>query len=246
MLCLVGLGLGNEFDISLRGLNVINSCDVVYLEGYTGVFEHLSELESLIGKSIMVLSREDVESKGEFIRDAKDSNVALLVQGDPLSATTHVTILLDCVKMGVKYMVVNSSSVFTAVARTGLSLYKFGKTVSIPFPQKDYDPKSFYELVKQNQSIKAHTLCLLDVKSDAHDALTIPEAIKIFEKVDVKGFLKSKLVGCARLGFKDEVIKFGSVSVLKKFDWPMAPHCLVIPAKELHFMEEEALKVFSV
>src|SRR3989339_611064 len=220
MLCLVGLGLGNEFDISLRGLNVINSCDTVYLEGYTGVFERLSALEDLIGKSIMVLSREDVESTSEFIRDAKKSNVALLVQGDPLSATTHVTVLLDCIRMGVKYMVVNSSSVFTAVARTGLSLYKFGKTVSIPFPQKDYDPKSFYELIKQNQSINAHTLCLLDVKSDAHDALTIPEALKIIEKIDVKGFLKSKLIGCARLGFKDEVIKFGSLASLKKFKWP--------------------------
>lgn len=247
MLCLVGLGLGaSEFDISVRGLNVISKCDYVYLEGYTGVFDHLKELEDLIGKSIMILSREDVESTGEFIRDAKKSNVALLVQGDPLSATTHVTVILDCIRMGVKYMVVNAASIFTAVAKTGLSLYKFGKTVSIPYPQKDYDPKSFYELIKQNQSIKAHTLCLLDVKSDAHDALSVPEAIKIIEKVDDKGFLKSKFIGCARLGYKEEVIKFGSASVLKKFSWPAVPHCLVIPAKELHFMEEEALKAFSV
>ncbi len=246
MLCLVGLGLGTEFDLSLRGFNVIAGCDLVYLEGYTGVFERLKELEDMIGKSIMVLSRQDVESTSEFIIEAKKKNVALLVQGDPLSATTHISILLDCIKSGVKYMIVNSSSVFTAVSRTGLSLYKFGKTASIPFPQKDFNPKSFYKIIKDNQRIKAHTLCLLDVKSDAHDYMKIPDAIKIIEKADDKGFLKNiKIIGCSRLGYKDEQIKYGKASTLKKFKWHGPPHCLIIPSSELHFMEEEAVKTFS-
>ncbi|MFA5406106.1 MAG: diphthine synthase [Candidatus Nanoarchaeia archaeon] len=245
MLYLVGLGLGREFDLSLRAFTALENCDYVYLEGYTGVFGRLKEFEDLLGKSIMVLSREDVESKSEFITLAKKKNVALLVQGDPLSATTHVSIVLDCIKSKVKYSVINGSSVFTAVARSGLSLYKFGKTASIPFPSKDFNPKSFYDLIKDNQSVNAHTLCLLDVKSDAHGYMTIPEAIKIIEDADTKHFLKNRFIGCARLGYPDELIKYGAASTLKRFKWGEPPFCVVIPAKKLHFMEEEAIKALS-
>jgi len=198
-----------------------------------------------LGKSIMVLSRSDVESSVELLSEAKKGDVALLVQGDPFSATTHVSLVLDCIKAGIKYLVVNASSVFTAVARTGLSLYKFGKTASIPFPQKDFDPKSFYKIISDNQRINAHTLCLLDVKSNSHGYMKVPDAIKLLEKVDVKGFLKQRLVGCARLGYRDEFIKFGKASTLKRSKWPGPPHCIIIPGKKLHFMEEEALKAFS-
>jgi len=245
MLVIVGLGLGMEFDLPLRALNVLENCEHVYLESYTGVYERLKQLEDLTDKSITVLSRQDVEVDVEFLTLAKKKNVALLVQGDPLSATTHVSIILDAIKAGVKYMVINASSVFTAVARTGLSLYKFGKTASIPFPSKDFDPKSFYKIMEDNQRINAHTLCLLDVKTDAHDYMTVPEALKIIKKVDKKGFLKERVIGCARLGYKDEFIKWAKASTLKRAKWPGAPQCLIIPAKKLHFMEEEALKAFS-
>ncbi len=242
MLYIIGLGLSTEYDLTLRGLSLIDKCDLVYLESYTGVFERLKELEDLTGKSIMVLSRQDVENGEELLKNAKKQNVALLVSGDPLCATTHISIVLECIKRKIKYTVVNNASIFSAISRTGLSIYKFGKTASIPFPEKNFNPKSFYKIIEDNQKINAHTLCLLDVKSDAHDYMTIPEAIEIIKKVDKKNFLKEKIIGCARLGYKDEVIKYDSADKLKKYKWPKAPHCIVIPAKELHFMEEEALK----
>ncbi|MBD3311970.1 diphthine synthase [archaeon] len=245
MLCLVGLGLATERDLSLRAFNVLAGCDVVYLEGYTGVFDRLSELEDLLDRSIHVLSRQEVESSPELIERARKHNVALLVQGDPFSATTHVSLILDCVDAGVKYLVVNSSSVFSGVARTGLSLYKFGKTASIPFPGKNFKPDSFLRVISDNLKIGAHTLCLLDVESDAHDFMTIPEAVRIIERADKKDSLDYRWVGCARLGFPDEVVKWVKPSTLKRFDWPAAPHCLVIPSKKLHFMEKEALKMLS-
>ena len=34
---LVGLGLGDEEDITLRGLNVVRKCETVYLEAYTSI-----------------------------------------------------------------------------------------------------------------------------------------------------------------------------------------------------------------
>lgn len=37
MLYFVGLGLGNEEDITLRGLKAVKSCEKIFLENYTSV-----------------------------------------------------------------------------------------------------------------------------------------------------------------------------------------------------------------
>lgn len=37
MLYFIGLGLGNEKDITLRGLEAVKSCDKIFLENYTSV-----------------------------------------------------------------------------------------------------------------------------------------------------------------------------------------------------------------
>jgi diphthamide biosynthesis methyltransferase len=47
MLYLVGLGLFDEHDITLRGLEVVKKCARVYLESYTSIL--LVEKERLVG-----------------------------------------------------------------------------------------------------------------------------------------------------------------------------------------------------
>jgi diphthine synthase len=37
MLYLIGLGLGDEKDITLRGLEAVNKCEKVYMEAYTSL-----------------------------------------------------------------------------------------------------------------------------------------------------------------------------------------------------------------
>ena len=244
MLFLVGLGLSGVKDLSLKAFDVLKSSSHVFLENYTGVFRDLKSLESLINKSVQVLARSEVEEKKDFLVLARKHKVALLVQGDPLSATTHIGIILECVKSKVKFEVIHSSSVFTAVARTGLSLYKFGRTVSIPIPKPGFNPSSFYKIFVSNQLIGAHTLFLLDLNPDRDKYLSIPEAVKILKKLDSKKYV-NKFFGCARLGFKDELIVYGSASKLMNVDWGKPPYCLVVPA-ELHFMEEEFLKRFFI
>ena len=58
MLCLVGLGLYDEKDISVNGLEAIKSADVVYAEFYTARLfgGDLKSLESLTGVMINILS----------------------------------------------------------------------------------------------------------------------------------------------------------------------------------------------
>lgn len=37
MLYFIGLGLGDEKDITVKGLEVVKSCDKIFLEGYTSI-----------------------------------------------------------------------------------------------------------------------------------------------------------------------------------------------------------------
>ncbi len=46
MLYFIGLGLGDETDISVKGLNAIKSCAHVFLEGYTSIL--MSDHEKLV------------------------------------------------------------------------------------------------------------------------------------------------------------------------------------------------------
>ena len=149
MLYLIGLGL-NEKSISLQGLGAIKKCKKIYLDNYTVNFPYSEKvLEKIINKRIISANREIIESD-KLIKESKKQNVALLVYGSPLTATTHITLIQEAEKNKIKYEIIYNASVFDAIAETGLQIYKFGKTTSMPKWQKNFNPKSFMEIVKQN------------------------------------------------------------------------------------------------
>lgn len=166
VLYLIGLGLGDEKDITIRGLECVKSCTKLYLEYYTSVLGiDKDKLEQFYGVPIIVADREMVESQAEEIYvTAKDTNIGFLVVGDPLCATTHVDLILRAKNLGVKVEVVHNTSVMGAVASCGLPLYQYGYTVSIPFFEENWKPSSFYERLKYNSAGGMHTLCLVDIK----------------------------------------------------------------------------------
>jgi diphthine methyl ester synthase len=84
-LYIIGLGLGDEKDITLKGVEAIGKCEVVWLESYTSVLAVSSErLEALYGKPVRIAYRETVESEADSILGpAKSGHVAFLVVGDP-------------------------------------------------------------------------------------------------------------------------------------------------------------------
>tara|TARA_Y100000034_G_scaffold132739_1_gene196464 strand:- start:8688 stop:9377 length:690 start_codon:yes stop_codon:yes gene_type:complete len=226
MLHIIGIGLSLK-DISARGLEAIKNCDKVYLESYTSVSDFsIKELEEFIGKKVIQLNRKQVEEEKPFL----NKNTALLVYGDPLSATTHYEI-----SKGAE--IIHAPSILTAVAETGLSLYKFGKTASIPF----HPAESFFDILEQNQSIDAHTLFLLDLDPENNKFLDIKTAIqRISEIAKKRNFKLNKIVACARLGMKNPIIKYDTPENLKKQNFGKPPYCIIAPA-ELNFKEEESL-----
>ncbi len=242
LLYLIGLGLWDEKDISVKGLEIAKSCDILYMEEYTSKLGvEKSKIEDLIGKKIKRLSRKDVEQTDILLKDAKTKKIGFLVGGDPLTATTHSEFIMEAKKKGIETRVIHSSSIYTSVCESGLFIYKFGKSCSIPFPKESYNPKSFYETIKTNQKNKLHTLVFLDLEPKNNRFMTVNEALEILINA---GMGENQLaVGLARIGSENQKIKSGKAKELINFDFGKPQHVLIIPG-ELHFMEEDVLKSF--
>ena len=62
VLYLIGIGLNDEKDISLKGLSIVKKCSKVYLESYTSKLNSsLKKMEKLYGKKVIVADRDMVE-----------------------------------------------------------------------------------------------------------------------------------------------------------------------------------------
>ncbi len=175
MLYLIGLGIWDEGDISLNGVKAARKAKKVYAETYTSAWGgNLKKLEKEIGKQIKLIGRADMEERSaRLIKEAKKADVAILVPGDPLSATTHSSLVAEANDSKVEVRIIHSSSIFTAVAATGLSLYSFGKTVTVVTPSKKYKPDSYYSTIQKNMANGMHTLVLLDIKMSVQEGLTV-------------------------------------------------------------------------
>ncbi len=240
MLYMIGTGIYDERDISQKAIDALKKSKKIFAEFYTcPVNVNIEALEKLAGKKIQVLDRAQVEEEDMILDCAKEQDTAFLVGGDALSATTHTQIMIDARKSGVKVKVIHASSIFTAIAETGLQLYKFGKTVSLPLPQVNYFPTTPYSNLKENVECGVHTLLLLDIGMTANTAIEI--LLDLEEKMKGKIFSnKTKLVVAAHLGC-DSLIKYDTIENLKKMDFGALPHTIVIPGK-LHFTEVEFLE----
>jgi len=249
MLVFIGLGLGND-GLSLKGLRLAQEADAVYAELYTNIMPgfDIKQLEQKLDKSIKVLSREIVEGNpAEILDSAKTKNVAILIPGDPMIATTHVDLRLRAAKAGIATNIVHAASINSAAAGlSGLQSYKFGPSATIPFP--DNQSTRPYEILAENLGRGLHTMLLLDLKDDGR-AMFASQAIEIMfglEESQRKGAFTSStlLVVVARAGSEDAVVKADQADRLRGQDFGQPPHMLIVPGK-LHFMEAEALKFFA-
>ncbi|MFH1326900.1 MAG: diphthine synthase [archaeon] len=233
MLYIIGLGL-NIDGISKYGLEIVKRCKRVYLENYTVDFPYTAgELQDVLEKKIILADREKVESL-ELIDEAKKMDIALLVYGSPLTATTHITLIQEAKASKIKCKVIYAASVFDAVAETGLQLYKFGKITSMPKWTKSFTPDSFMKTIQENMSMKAHSLILIDIGLDLDKAI---EQLKIAAKKH-KIPLK-KLLVCSNIGTKYREIIYRDIEELEDAKI-RKPYCIIIPSK-LHFVELETL-----
>ena len=236
-------------DLTLAGLKALKESDKVFLESYTSFHSlDVSELEVLCGRKVEVLGRGGVEDDlvENILEPAKEVVVSLLVYGDPYVATTHAGIVTQALKEGVSVRVIHSSSIVSAVGETGLQVYKFGRITTLNLPEKGYAPTSAYDYILDNKNAGLHSLILLDVKADEDKYMSVAEGVEELLRLESEKKKSlftgdTKLVGLARLGAKDCVIKYDSIAELSKIDFGGPPHALVLPGN-MHFTEEEYLE----
>ena len=251
MLTFIGLGLFDEYDISLKGLEAVKEADLVYAEFYTSCLMGTKpgKMEKLYGKKVHLLSREDVEHHPDWLDNARDKKVAFLTGGDTMVSTTHVDLRLRAEKLGIETRLIHGASITSAVSGlTGLQNYRFGKSASIPYPYESRRgtkviSETPYDTIKQNSSFGLHTLVFLDIDKDK-GFMSVNIALKLLLEVESKrgeGVMdRAVAVGIARAGSEKPVVKAGYAEDLKGFDFGKPLHILVVPGK-LHFLEAEAL-----
>lgn len=269
VLYMIGLGLGDEDDITVKGLKLVKSCDHVFLEAYTSVLGvDKSRLEQLYGQTITVADRDMVEQQAEdlMLDPAVDQKVALLVVGDPVCATTHTDLWLRARQRSIQVEVIHNASIMGAAGACGLQLYNFGHTVSLPFFEENWRPTSFYPKIRYNRQGGMHTLCLLDIKVKEPDfeammkgktrylpprfMTIVTAASQLLEAEETLGEKvydgsTTLCVGLARMGQETQCIRAGTLKELQDVDFGGPLHSLII-CGELHELELEVLKEYLV
>jgi diphthine synthase len=247
-LVFIGLGLNDEKGISINGLEETKTADYVFMELYTSLMPDFSlqRFETLCGKKVQAVSRRELEEENGILilEAAKKGKAVFLVPGDPFIATTHVTLRIDAEKHGIKTRIIHGASIISAiVSLSGLHNYKFGKTVTVPFPENFSETP--YTVIAQNKKLGLHTLCLLDLKASEKRFLSINQAIAMLLEVEQKKrndviIANTAAVGVARAGSNNPALKADYVKDLANYDFGEPPYSLIFPG-DLHFMEIESL-----
>ena len=247
-LIFAGLGLSGTDGMTVKALNALKECDVIYAEFYTSTLidTAISDLEKVLGKKIKILYRMQVEEEETLVKEALDKKVGFVTAGDTMAATTHVDLMIQAAEMNIRTRLFHGVSIFSACPSSlGLQPYKFGRTVTLPFIDNDYHPKSPYDNIMENKVKGLHTMILLDIKADEQRYMTAHQAIEWLlegEKKWKEGLVKDDTLLCvaSKIGSDSEKVTAGFPHELLKMDLGGPLYTLVLPGN-LHFMESYAL-----
>lgn len=250
---LVGLGLHDATDITVKGLQRVQAADAVYAEFYTAFLRGTThdELEAFLERKVTVLDRQGVELGGkDLVAQAATQDVVMLTAGDPLAATTHADLMVRARAAGVPVHVVHAPSIYSAApGLVGLQHYKFGKTTTLVRPEENWVPTSPFDAVAENHAAGLHTLVLLDIKADedyfmhAHEGLRI--LLELAGRTGNDWFTDATPAAIvARAGSDVPTVVTGPIAELLRTDVGEPLHCLVVPG-DMQVVEQEAWDTLS-
>jgi diphthine synthase len=266
MLWFVGIGVNGYKGLSIQALEVLKSCDTIYVERFTSAIsdDDIHDLNSLIKKNcndddnnnndndnvIRVVDRWFVEDGRAILDESKSKDIMLLTYGDPLVATTLTELYVRAVKGSTKVSIIhNASGITSLIGETGLHVYKFGRTVTM---MSDYQSAiSVYNVLFDNLLVGSHTLVLTEYNSDHNklfylDPRNVFQALsKVEEDLKYRAFLDETFVIIAsRIGTDQQKIISGKVKSLINRDFGTGPHSIIITGS-LHFTESDALTTLT-
>lgn len=253
-LTFIGLGPGGPRGVSAAALSALRASGAAFADDYTAALpaDTLAALEQTRSAPIVRLGRARLEAGDEIIHASRaPCGAVLLVVGDPMAATTHVSLRLRALREGLPVRLIFAPSIMhTAFSEAGLQHYKAGRIVSVPFRAKGFEPTSALAAIAANRQAGVHTLVLLDIKVEEGRLMTasegIHELIEMARRDGSAAFPASTLVvAVARAGESDCLVRAGAASRVATLDLGPPMHCLIVPAA-LHFEEREALALIGL
>ncbi|KAM0674153.1 hypothetical protein GVAV_002226 [Gurleya vavrai] len=259
MLYIIGTGLNNEYDLSLNSIEILKKAFNIYIEYYTSKINiNIENLQKITNKTITKLYRSDLEEKNFLIEESSKNDICLLIIGTPFFATTHTDLLVRAKENNVKVKIIHNASIMNVMGSYGLYSYSFGRTVSIPFYEKNWKPTSFYNKIYENLKSNLHTLVLLDIRVKEIKKECRFSEIKEYEEerfmnpntalnqlmeceeIEMKNIFlnKTKIFVISRFGCDDENVFYDSIENLIKKEFGKPLHSIIVPAK-LDIVEKE-------
>ncbi len=228
MLKLIGIGLDHLNEVKKQAIvNELCECTQIFLDTYTNFIskETIKNLEQL---GIKTAQREFVESEEILIR-AQTENVALLVSGDPLFATTHHSLIIAAHNKKIRWKVIHNISVHTAaLSISGLQCYRFGRTTTLT---QDFLLSPF-EFIKKNIENNLHSLVLAD------PSVNLNHIINNYIRASEELKLPREVIILSNLGTEKQFVRYSNIENFLPVKKELRPFCFIVPAK-LHFMEKE-------
>ncbi|NOJ30474.1 MAG: diphthine synthase [Nitrososphaeraceae archaeon] len=260
MLWIIGLGINGAKGISLHALDILKTCDKIFIERFTSQLtdSDIDELHDILygqnkgNQIIKIVPRWYVEDGREILSMSSNEIIAILTYGDPFIATTLNELYVRAVKNSIQTGIIHAASGLTSlIGETGLHLYKFGRTVTVMS-----DPQScisVYNIVHDNLKSGNHSLILTEysnINNDNSPFFLDPK--KVFQmlkeiETDVKYNVFTNdtfVIVASRIGSIKQNIIAGKIESLKDFDFGNGPHSIIVPGI-LHFTETDALRILS-
>jgi len=249
-LYIVGLGLEPGLT-TLRALEALRACDVVFYEEYTSLpaSGSIGDVEALVGKRFLKLSRRDLEdlsARALFEELEKGRRVCLACWGDPMAATTHVYIAAEAVRRGHSYTYIPGVSAITAaLGYTGLMAYKLGRVSTLVRPRNPEEARGIYWRVRETLDRGMHVALLLELDAEGGYYMGFDEAsrilVSIAEELGDGGFRTRRAIGAAGLASPSQRICYGSLEELSGVRVEKPPQMLILLG-DLFFTEREYIE----
>jgi diphthine synthase len=159
-------------------------------------------------------------------------------------STTHADLRIRAADRGIRTAIIHGASIASAVCGLcGLQNYRFGRSCSVPFPQKNWSPTSPIDVIAQNQELRLHTLVYLDIQNERF--MTVGEAVELLETMARgRGIAIPLYIGIASAGSDSPVVMAGSADRIRSVDFGPPLHIIVVPGA-LHEMERTYLERFA-
>lgn len=249
VLYFIGLGLSKKF-LTKAALEAMQRADIIFFDSYTSIscdltIEYLREIS---GKDIIIANRSVLENNSKQIIQIlnEGKSVAILSIGDSMIATTHVSLAVDAKNANHEVVIIPGISVHCyIISKSMLSSYKFGRSVTLVYPYEGKLDLTTYDVIERNMMANLHTIVYLDIKDGK--PMSASEAVQYLLKMEEERkhnviTMDTYIIVGQRLGCEDEEVKAMSIREALSYKFRDPPHIIIIPSKNLHYMEVEAIK----